>query len=198
MLRLVRKIHIYCGLQACVALLIFAVAGIVGTLKASPWAAAPATEVSEVAFEVPLDASDRQVADAVFEELALPLSKPVPGFALRHDADDRLVLRFPSPNGLTTVTVQRAAGTLRVERRHTSLGMFLLRMHEETWSPARNGRPLLLWLWSFYVELSILSLLFLALSGVYQWLALRPRHRLAQLATAAGAIGFVWLWMRSQ
>ncbi|MCG6924557.1 MAG: hypothetical protein LJF30_04495 [Acidobacteria bacterium] len=50
--------------------------------------------------------------------------------------------------------------------------------------------------WAWYLELSIWSLLLMALSGVYLWLSTRPRHRWARVSLVVGTlvlVGFYWV-----
>jgi hypothetical protein len=53
---------------------------------------------------------------------------------------------------------------------------------------------LLIRMWAWYTEFAIWSLLFMPVTGVYLWLASRPRHRWAQFSFAAGSGLFLLLY----
>jgi hypothetical protein len=50
-------------------------------------------------------------------------------------------------------------------------------------------------LWTWYNEFSIWSLIGMSLSGVYLWLASRPRYRPAIYVFAFGSLSFLLLYM---
>ena len=49
--------------------------------------------------------------------------------------------------------------------------------------------------WGLYNELATYAFLFMTLSGVYLWLATRPRLRWAQLSFAGMAVVITALWI---
>ena len=50
-------------------------------------------------------------------------------------------------------------------------------------------------MWGFYNELSTWAFLFMTISGVYMWLATRPKIRWAQLSFVGMAVVMAALWI---
>jgi len=49
-------------------------------------------------------------------------------------------------------------------------------------------------LWAWYNRFAIWSLIAMAITGTYLWLASRPRYRVAQYSFAGGAGAFILLY----
>jgi hypothetical protein len=178
------------GLFNLTVLIVFAVTG----LEATIWPAVTASsDVRFVPYEAPGDFSDADIAADVYETLDPPMSGPIPEWALQRNATNALVLDFYSPNGVVRVTVLEPERQLRVEQTRHSLGAFMSAMHVTTWFT--SPPDLRVRLWGLYVDLSIFSLLFMAVTGVWLWLASRPRLWWAQASLAAGSGAFALLWL---
>jgi hypothetical protein len=190
----IRSLHTYTGLFSFTALMLFGAAGIIGAIHPDPRTSpSPAQEVKTVAFEAPPAASDREVADLVYEQLAFPDAAPVPTWALGRNQQHVLVLHFYGPNGVRHVTVLEEEKKLKVEHEQSSLSAYLNSMHALL---LQNAAPK--WkvrLWAIYLELSIFTLLFMVATGVYLWLASRPRLVWAQAFFAAGSVAVVVLYV---
>jgi hypothetical protein len=133
------------------------------------------------------------MADLIHARLGLISAPKLPDWAVGRNSANELTLTFTGPNGATQVRVLEREGAIEVTRRPTSLGAYLDILHTTTplWAP----RNVLMLLWSAYVELSIFSLLFLVVSGVFMWLTSRPRVWWAQAAFASGTATFVVLYV---
>ena len=191
---LLRRLHIYSGLLSFTALIVFGAAGLIGAFHPDPRGAARAAPlVSSVDFEVPQGASDREVADLVYERLAFSDAAPVPTWALGRSPENVLVLSFYGPNGVRRVTVLEEEKKLRVEHDRSTLGEYVNWMHALVISNVAPKPAVLLW--SIYLEISIFTLLFMIASGIYLWLASRPRLWWAQASFAVGTGGFVVLYV---
>ena len=134
------------------------------------------------------------VARQVYETLALPMSRPMPERALRRDAAGNLTFTFYTPNVDEKVTVDESRGVLVVRSRPVDAADFLNRMHATTRKAATGSGRLLAW-WSYYVEFSVFIVLLLPLTGVYLWLAVKPRDRLAIVSFFGGLASFVLFWI---
>lgn len=193
MRRLVRKLHIYAGLLSFTAFVVYGIAGIRATLIEAPDDRRPnPSDVREIVFDVPGDLSDKALADRIHAELDLPLTRPIPEWALYRDEERNLVLDFYTANGIRRVTVLEAEGRLRVEAEQAPLGQFLNQLH----ATVGVGGPPTVTAWALYNIFSTFCLLFMTVSGVYLWLATRPGHGLALVSFAAGSAAFlalVWL-----
>lgn len=190
--RWVKKLHMYTGLLTFTHFVIYGVAGLVVTFLPAPEARVPsASEVREIPFDAPTGASDKAVADSVFRLLRPPLSRPAPEWALRHDDAGRLLVNFHSPNGVRRVTVEE--GALRVVAERTGFGTFLNLLHATT--GAYTADDWRLNAWAAYNRFAMWALIGMALSGLYLWLATRPRLRFALAAAVAGNAVFVLLYV---
>ena len=82
---------------------------------------------------------------------------------------------------------------LRIEFRKRSLLGFLSSMHAS--HSDRGPAELQAKLWAYYNEFSLYAFTFMTLSGVYMWLATRPRMRWAQLTFGASVVTAAALWL---
>lgn len=185
-----RRIHIWVGLFNLTVLVVFAITGITATVGGR--GPEPAV-VRTVDYEPPASFTDKAVADDLFDRLALPAVGRVPAWAVHRNEQNVLVLDFYGPNGVHHVTVREQEKQVTVRFERNSLVGFLNGMHETT----SLGSPpdVRVRLWAFYVDLSIFSLVFMSITGVWLWLSSRPRLWWAQAALAAGTGLFAVLWL---
>lgn len=190
---LVTKLHIYAGLLTFAQLLLYGTAGLVATMQ--PGGERPKTAVSTryVPFAPPPSASDREVADAVYRTLALPLTRPMPDWYLKRTAEQDLLLDFHTINGIYRVVVLEREGRLRVEEIRNGPALFLLDLHATV--GADPAAPGLLRVWGVYNELASLCLLAFIASGVYLWLTGEPRAWWAWVSLSAGVAAFASAWV---
>lgn len=194
---LVKKIHMYLGLLNFSMLFVFGVAGLLATFQDHPERRErPEAVVEYRDFKAPANVDDKQLADVVWNEVRLPLTQPLPKYALRRDGENHLVCDFYSVNGLTRAVVLEKEGRVRLEKRRNSVWHYMSALHETTTQVQARDLPLRMWTW--YVELTIWSLIAMAISGVWLWLASRPRYRLAQWSFALGTGLFVALYVWSR
>lgn len=192
--RWVKKVHMYLGLLVYVQFTIYGIAGLNATFAEAPAQREPfPSTASSVEFSPPAGASDKAVADEIHALLDPPLAGPVPDWALARTPGDDLRVNFYSVNGPTRVTVLADEERLEIEQVRNSFVRFLSNAHATTFREY-TGDPRL-FLWASLNELGIWSLLILALSGVYLWLASRPRLRLAVASFAGGLTAFIFLWI---
>jgi hypothetical protein len=189
----IKKIHMYLGLLNFVTLTVFGVAGLTATFQSGPGQPPAPAAARYEPFAVPPYASDKEVADAVFQTLKLPLSNPIPKGAVRRNPEHELALLFYTLNGPYRVTVLEKEGRLRIEPMPNNTARFLNAMHSVT--QGGHSPYLRVRLWAWYNEFAIWSLLAMAISGVYLWLASRPGYRWAQVSFAAGVAVFVGLYV---
>lgn len=190
---LIKKIHMYLGLMNFSILLVFGITGLAVTVAGSPESRTrPEPRVEHVDFVPPGNVDDRQLAEAVYQRLQLPLAAPVPTFALRRDSENNLALDFYTVNGVTRAVVLEKEKRIRLEARRNSFWQYLNNLHATTRVRIPDWR---LKAWSWYVEFAIWSLLAMPLSGAYLWLSSRPAYRWAQLALASGCGAFVVLYV---
>ena len=102
-----------------------------------------------------------------------------------------LPLEFWSVNKVYKVLYAPKEDRLRIEITRSSLPFFIDDLHTVTSLHQRDWR---MRAWAWYNHFAIWSLMAMAISGVYLWLASRPRHRIAQYSFAGGAAVFILLY----
>jgi hypothetical protein len=193
MRNLVIKLHIYAGLLTFTQLMMYGLAGLVATAQAAAERPKVPHTIRHLTFTAPASASDKEVADAVYRELKLPLTRPMPTFALKRNADNNLQLDFYNINGIYRVVVLERDRMLSIEEIRNSFAIFLEDMHAITMNDPEAPRALRIW--AFYNEFAMWCLLAFAASGVYLWLSAQARSWWAWGSLAAGLTGFAALWM---
>lgn len=192
MTRTIRKIHIYAGLLTFAQLVVYGGAGLSAMFHSGPVRPQQPQAVRYVNFQVPPSSTDMQVAGLVYRALALPLTRPVPDWALKRTPENRLRLDFYNINGLYRVTVLEDEQRLRVESIPVSTGVFLEDVHAAT--PGDEDAPALVRAWALWNEVAMWTLLAFCASGLWLWLASRPRFVWAWVSFAAGSASLVLLW----
>jgi len=191
MTRWLKKLHTYAGLLNLSILVVFGIAGLTATFD-SPEEAPPPSIAQTYDFHAPENTSDYEAALAAFQFLKPPLAEPPGRPAVHRDAANNVAFDLYSVNGNRTVTLLEKENRVRLEAQPNELGEFFDGLHATTMNFAHTDLRIRLWAW--YVEFSIWSLIFMSLSGVYLWLASRPKHRWAQVSFAAGGGLFLLLY----
>jgi len=189
----IKKIHMYTGLLNFTILCVFGLAGLVATAEAPDiFDAATAHTLTILPFRAPGSASDEYVGELIREQLQ-PEHAGKPD--IRRDAQHRLVADFYSVNGLVRATLLEGEGQLRVENRRNSIWRFFDNAHAATIADAVSGWAPGAWAW--YIELSIWSLMLMALTGVWLGLTTRWPFWWTKTSLAAGTLGFaIFYWVR--
>ena len=186
------------GLLNFSILIVLGIVGIVASVLPRPAdRPRPASTTRTVDYQAPGDLDDRELADAIQAFLDIPLtSSPVPPYAVRRDGENRLRVDLFTPAVRFETRLLEEEGKLEIIRQPFDAGQFLFHLHELT--PGWAGTDWRLKAWAWYMELSIWSLMLMAISGVYLWAAARSSYRWGQIAFAAGLlifVGFYW-WVR--
>ncbi len=188
-----RSLHMWTGLFNLTALIVFALTGI---LAALPQTEAPTGDVRVIDYQPPEGLTDKEVADAVFAQLGIPVAGPVVDSEIRRDDNNVLAFRFWGSNGSYVVSVLESEKRARVEHVRSTLGEFLGTMHSTS---VLGGLPdLRLKLWGLYVDVAVCSLLFMTLTGPWLWLSSRPRlwWAWASMLGGIGSVAALWLFTR--
>ena len=184
-----KRLHILVGLFNLTALCVFAVAGITETFPRGERQAHTRT----VDYEAPRGLDDRQVAEDFVSRHQVPLIGPLRGDAVHRDDEHMVTFEFFSANGPGKVTILEPQRKARIDLSRLSFGRFMTEAHAAT---LRGSAPVItMRLWALYVDCSIFSLLFMALSGPWLWLTSRPELWWARITLAAGAGLFGLAWM---
>ncbi|MCU1276054.1 MAG: hypothetical protein JWO48_3485 [Bryobacterales bacterium] len=191
MLAPIKKIHMYIGLLNFSNLIVFGIAGLAATFQSEPERSMSAGPVRYESFMPAPGSTDEQIADAVFVRFHFPFTDPVPKWAIHRDAQGDLPLEFWSVNGVHRVLYSPKENRLRIETRRVGVPFFIDGLHTVNSLEQRDWR---MRVWAWYNNFAIWSLMAMAISGVYLWLASRPGYRIAQYSFAGGAGVFILLY----
>lgn len=189
---IVLKVHIYAGLLTFAHLTIYGLAGVVATVHAEP---RPRTAgvTRYVPFSAGAARTDKEIADEVHRTLQAPLTRPIPGWAIRRTPQNDLLLDFYNMNGIYRVTVLEREQRLRVEEIHNDVWLYLVIAHAVNISDPEAPQPMRAW--GIYNTVAMWCLLGFCVSGVYLWLSAQARSGWAWLSLAAGSAIFAALWI---
>ena len=183
----------YTGLLNFTILCVFGLAGLVATADAPDiFHAGTVPVVTSLPFRAPGSASDQQVGELIRDQLQ-PKHAGKPN--VRRDARHQLVADFYSVNGLVRATLLEGESQLRVEIRRNSIWRFFDNAHATTiqnaasdWAPAA---------WAWYIELSIWSLMLMALTGLWLGLTTRWPFWWTKASLVTGTVGFaIFCWVQ--
>lgn len=195
MSRWLKKLHMYAGLLNFSILLVFGIAGLTATVH-TPGTPRATSVITAIDFRPPANVGDYEAALAAFEFLQLPMAAPPMRNAVRRDAANNVTFASYTPNGARIVTLLENEGRVRLDTRRESIWHFFDNLHGTTINNRETDLRIRLWTW--YNEFAIWSLIFMSATGVYLWLASRPRYRWAQVSFAAGSGIFVLLYAISR
>ena len=189
---LIKKLHMYIGLLNFSNLIVFGIAGLAATFQGQSEGGMRAEAPRYESFTPPSGSTDKQIAALVFERFRFPLADPVGDWAIRRDAAGNLPLEFWTVNGIYRVLYEPKQNRLRIQTSRNSLPSFLNGMHTVIERDQRDWR---MRAWAWYNHVAMWSLLAMAISGTYLWLASRPGYRIAQYSFAGGAAIFILLYI---
>lgn len=196
MYRWTQKIHMYAGLLAFTSMIIWGITGVEAVFLPSPGNYHPPeiSEVTEEPFEAPGDLDDKALARLAYESIHLPLRGG--HYNIHRDQDGNVTFFVFSYNGRRDIHILEAENKVRIEYRRRPLLGFLSSMHAS--HSGRGPKERAARLWAFYNEFSLYAFVFMTLSGVYLWLATRPRLLWAQLIFGASVVTAAALWLGTQ
>jgi hypothetical protein len=187
----IKKIHMYAGLFNFTILCLFGLAGLVVTAEAPDiFHGDNKPPVSTLPFTAPPSASDKEVAALIISQYRPPKSAtPNP----RRNAQHQLVMDFYSVNGLVRMTLLESSNQLQVETYRNSIWRFFDNAHATTLQEQHQDWPVRAWAW--YIEISIWSLLLMALTGTWLGLTSRWNFWWTKASFAAGTVAFAVFYM---
>ena len=183
----IRRIHIYLGLLNFTILAIFGLAGLVVTAEAPDIMHGGSVPVTtSVPFQPPGAASDKDVGALIGQALQ-PRHAGRP--TVRRNEQRQLVADFYSVNGLVRATLLEKENRLNVETRRNSIFRFIDNAHATSISQTTSSWAVNAWAW--YIEISIWSLLLMAMSGLWLGLTTRWPYWWTKASLAAGTAMFL-------
>ena len=195
MFNLLRKIHMYIGLLSWSIILVMGIAGLDAVLSSAFKITGTSARTRLVDFAPPPNLTDDQLAQAVLRKVRIPVTPPTAYYNLRRDESNNVCFQlWTLSRGDIKVTVLEAARRVEIAEENPNLGLYLNNLHSVTMGGPPKADWRIRW-WSYYTELGIWALLALTASGVWQWLASRPRHRWAQITLLLAGVTFLVLYV---
>jgi hypothetical protein len=189
----VKTIHMYSGLLTFMAFVVWGVTGIHAVFLPGPDAVEPppVSSVRDVPYQTNGALDDQQLSRAIYEAIAIPLKAG--RYNVHRDADANLAFNVFTINGGREVTFFEPKGLVRIAHRRNSVWSYLSSMH--TAFSRRHTLTMAAIAWGLFNELAVYAFVFMTVSGIYMWLATRPRLRWAQLSLAGMTAAVLALWI---
>lgn len=192
MYKWLKKLHMWAGLLAFTALVVWGYTGIHAVFLPAPGGYTPpdVSSTREIVFVGPGNLDDRALARKIYEHIEIPLKGG--HYNIRRDDDANLAFFVFTWNGRRDVTYLEADSKVRIEHRKNSTSSFLSSMH--TAHGRRGPKAWSARVWAVYNEMSLWAFFFMTISGVWLWAITRPGLRWAQLllAVTVGVSGVLW------
>jgi len=182
----------YAGLLSFLGLTVWGVVGVESAFREAPEERSHVeAAIRHVDFTVPDDIADPELAQLMVDAAQMPAITNAP----RHVRDDqnRLSMNYFSVNGRRRLVLLEDEAKIRIEETPVDIWGFLSTAHINTLFHSRPAWQLKFW--GAYNEMSLLSVIFMAVSGVYLWLATRPRLAWAGWTLGAGCAAFGLFYM---
>lgn len=187
---IIRKIHLYTGLQASIALLIlsFTVLSFSTEENEKPI-------ITQEKFVGDMSKGGLKLAITLYNQVGHQFEAVPENWMIKVDEPDMLVVKFESPKGLRKIRLDKTNGNIEVRTWPSTFPQFINHMHQESIGRRRLSDSLWLWAWSFYIELSVLALFTLPITGLYIWIAGKSKKGIwAKLSLLSSLITMTILW----
>lgn len=186
----IRKIHIYTGLQVALALLFFSSAVITLSLDK------PITpQVSHHQFVGDIKQNDLKLAIAIHNQVGLRFEHLPQNWMISEDESGRLQIKYNSPNAKRLISYNKLTKDIEITHRPKTFSQFVNHMHQESFGRRVLTDSLWLWAWSLYIEFSVIALFTLPITGLYIWLSGRQKKKYwAHLSLVSSSITMIFLW----
>jgi hypothetical protein len=194
--RVVRDLHLYFGLFISPFVVLFAISVfflVHAWLPNTVSNPAGARVVQDLPLPADLDRlGGRARIDALKPALRWAEVQGEVGWVQHLTRENRLIIPVTVPGRLTTVTIDVAKRMASIEQRTTGLADALVVLHK---SPGPHLAAMRMnWfymrVWSWLADSTVYLSLFITLSGVYLWYALRAERTIGIALLAAGTVSF--------
>ena len=113
---------------------------------------------------------------------------------VRRNGANQLVAEFYSVNGMTRITLLETERRAQVQTYRNSIWRFIDNAHATTIGEGSGSAAVHAWAW--YIELSIWSLVAMALTGLWLGVSTRWKFHWTPISLAAGCAAFVlFYWL---
>lgn len=190
-----RDLHLYVGLFISPFLLVFAVSVLFlnhAKVNTGNWTSTETIQAVAIppGIETAQGPAGIAAAKAILEQVHLDGEI---GFTRFSRSTRHFIFPVSKPGLEANVDVDVAAGTATVKRRRTSLMETLAYLHKMPGPHNVNirGNWFETRVWGWFADLTIYLTLFITISGLYIWWALRTERRIGLAMLAAGVLTFV-------
>lgn len=166
---LIRKIHIYAGLQAAIALILFSVTIIALSLDHNVKTA----EISFDQYSGDLTLESTSLAQSVHRQVGIRFEKTPQWWMVSEPSDNELIISTYSAKSSREIQLNKSSGEIKITTHPSSLTEMANYLHTQSITSRKTGDSLWLWAWSIYIDLSIASIFILPISGLYIWMTSR-------------------------
>jgi hypothetical protein len=192
----VRDLHLYAGLFVSPFLLVFAFS-VFFLVHAWLPKVHPNPVGARVVSDLPLprdleQLSGRARIDALKPALDLARAQGEVGWVDHDIRRNRLIIPVTVPGRLTTVTIDVAKREASINERNTGLADALVLLHKLPGPHLAEIRMNWFYMrvWKWLADSTVYLSLFITVSGIYLWYALRAERNIGLALLAAGAISF--------
>lgn len=192
-----RDLHLYIGLFVSPFILVFAVSVVylvhgVARRPAPTTSAGPRIVTNVVVPPDVLQLQGRARAEALRPMLDQLDVRGEIDFVRHVAAEHRLVVPVRLPALDTVVTLDYEQRIARIDSREHGMGDALVYLHKMPGphNADLRGNSTLVRLWRIVADATAYAVLFITLSGIYLWVALRAERRVGLLLLLAGAVTF--------
>jgi hypothetical protein len=195
---LMRDLHVYVGLFLSPFVLVFAVSVfyLVHSWRAEPAAASPGRIIADLPVTEDVQRlTGREQVTALRPMLDRMAVKGEVGFIRRIPKEHRLIIAVSVPGRETTVDLNLRTRTAVISERRTGISDAVVYLHKMPGPHNVNIRINSHYMraWKVVADISSYGLLFLTISGVYLWSALRAERRTGIALLSLGAASFLGL-----
>lgn len=192
-----RDLHLYLGLFVSPFILVFAVSVFSFTHLWLPRFSAE-TSTTRVVTSLPippdlLSLSGRRLIEALKPSLEQAGVRGEVGFVRHLVKEGTLIIPVTIPGRQTSVTLPIATRDATIVTRETGLADALVTLHK---SPGQHGPDIRMnWVylkaWRWMADATVYLVMFVTVSGVYLWLALRAERKAGNFLLSTGALSFL-------
>ena len=194
--RLIRDLHLYLGLFSSPFVLVFAISVF---FLVHSWLPKISSETSNtrVVSALPLSGdlqtlSGRPLIDALKATLEKADVHGEVGFVRYMVKEEKLTIPVTIPGRETIVTINITSREATIVTRETGLADALVTLHK---SPGQHGPNIRMnWfymrVWRWMADATVYLILFISVSGIYLWYALRAERSVGVILLFAGALSF--------
>lgn len=191
----IRDLHLYFGLFVSPFVLLFSVSVFFLVHPSVPEVSRPSASRTAGDLSLPADLDRRNVREQISALRPVLDALGVHGeinFIRRFPKERRLVVPVIVPGRETTVELHLETRSAVITEREDGMWDALVYLHKMPGqhNAAMRGNWIYMRIWRYLADATVYLVLFLSMSGIYLWAALRAERRVGLALLAAGAFSF--------